>query len=291
MTLKATVRIGMVNFINTAALYEVWKETVHRPDWRVMEAAPAELNRLLEAGALDLGFVSSHEYAEHPGEYRLLADLSISATGAVGSVFLFSALPPEGLNGEVVCLSPQSKTSNGLIKIILEEFYGVRPHYLQATDLNNLTGCRAVLAIGDQALRLQQGGHYPYCLDLGEVWQRHTGLPFVFAVWAVREAFCRQQGETLKAIHQELQRCVRQGRERLLEISQRVAARIPMAPEACHAYLQGIELDLSPAKIKGLSLFCEYLIRRGEAEPEALPLKIIGFAKTAQPTLARRVTY
>lgn len=277
MTTRPLARIGMVNFINTAALYEVWKETVHCPDWQVVEAAPAQLNRMLRGGDLDLGFVSSHEYAEHPHDYHLLADLSISATGAVGSVFLFSELPPEGLNGEVVCLSPQSKTSNGLIRIILEEFHGVRPHYRQAMEINDLAGCRAVLAIGDQALRLQQGGHYPYCLDLGEVWQRHTGLPFVFAVWAVRTEFYRQHAETLMAIHHQLQRCVRQGRERLPEISARVAARIPMPPAACLAYLRGIELDLSPDKVQGLTLFCEHLIRRGEAAAAALPLKIVGF--------------
>jgi chorismate dehydratase len=274
MRSKPFVRIGMVNFINTAALYEVWKETVHRPDWQVVEAAPAQLNHMLRAGTLDLGFVSAHEYAEHPAGYRLLPDLSISATGAVGSVFLFSQRPPAGLEGVEICLSPQSKTSNSLIRIILEEFHGVRPSYRQPTEPDDVAGCRAVLAIGDQALRLRQGGLYPYCLDLGEDWLRHTGLPFVFAVWAVREEFCRRQGETLLVIHQELKRCVRQGRERLEEISQRVAARIPMAQTACLAYLQGIELDLSPEKIKGLTLFCEYLIRRGEADPQALPLKI-----------------
>ena len=274
MTSETPVRIGMVNFINTAALYEVWKETVQRPEWRVVEAAPAELNRLLLAGDLDLGFVSSQEYAEHPEHYRLLADLSISSTGAVGSVFLFSELPPAQLDGERVCLSLQSKTSNALIKIILEDFYGGRPAYRLPAEGGNPEGCRAVLAIGDQALRLKQEGRFPFILDLGEVWQRHTGLPFVFAVWAVREEFCREHGDCLLEIHLELQRCVRQGRARLAEISRQVAPRVPMAASACLTYLQGIELDLDPDKVRGLTLFCEHLIRRGEANPQALPLKI-----------------
>ncbi len=274
MTRATPVRIGMVNFINTAALYEVWKETVHRPEWRVVEAAPAELNRLLLAGDLDLGFVSSLEYAEHPEHYQLLAGLSISSTGAVGSVFLFSELPPERLDGEGLSLSPQSKTSNALIKIILEDFYGVRPEYRLPGESCGAKGCRAQLAIGDQALRLKQAGHYPTVIDLGEVWQRHTGLPFVFAVWAVREEFRRRQGESLAAIHRELLRCTRQGRAELAAISRRVAPRVPMAETACLAYLQGIELDLDPDKLRGLTLFCEHLIRRGEARPEALPLKI-----------------
>ncbi|MDD5759226.1 MAG: menaquinone biosynthesis protein [Desulfobulbaceae bacterium] len=274
MSAEVSARIGMVNFINTAALYEVWKETVHRADWLVVEAAPAELNRLLYEGNLDLGFVSSHEYAEHPDRYQLLPDLSISSTGAVGSVFLFSNVAPHLLTGEVVCLSAQSKTSNELIKIILEDFFGVRPSYHLPIRVGSVTEGRAVLAIGDQALRLKSQGRFPFVLDLGEVWQQHTGLPFVFAVWAVREEFCCQQAQCLGEIHQELKRCIRLGRERLPEISCRVAARVPMGEVECLAYLQGIELDFGPDKMQGLSLFYEHLIRRGEASPQALPVKI-----------------
>ncbi|NIA05506.1 MAG: ABC transporter substrate-binding protein, partial [Proteobacteria bacterium] len=76
-------RIGMVNYINTAPIYEVWKATINRPDWQVTEAPPSVLNRLLAADELDLGFVSSYEYAARPAKYRILADLSISATGPV----------------------------------------------------------------------------------------------------------------------------------------------------------------------------------------------------------------
>lgn len=268
------VRIGMVNFINTAALYEVWKETVRQPEWLVVEATPAELNRMLMAGDLDLGFVSSLEYAEHPGNYRLLADLSISSTGAVGSVFLFSELPPAALSDQLVTLSAQSKTSNALIKIILEDFYGARPRYHLPEGPGEAQEGRAVLAIGDQALRLKQGGRFAHSLDLGEVWQQHTGLPFVFAVWAVREEFCREHGVSLQAIHRELKRCVRAGGARLEEISQRVAPRVPMDPAVCLAYLRGIELNLGPDKVRGLTLFYEHLLRRGAAAPAALPLKI-----------------
>ena len=278
MSAKIEARIGMVNFINTAALYEVWKDTVHRQEWQVVEAVPADLNRLLHEGHLDLGFVSSLEYAEYPERYRLLADLSISSTGAVGSVFLFSEVEPQLLTGEVVSLSAQSKTSNVLIKIILEDFYGARPSYHLPTAAGGTQEGRAVLAIGDQALCLKSQGRFPFVLDLGEVWHRYTGLPFVFAVWAVREEFCCSQGKCLGEIHQALKRCVSLGRELLAEISQRVAPRVPMEPAACLVYLQGIELDLAPEKIQGLELFYEHLIRRGEASSQALPLKICNAA-------------
>jgi chorismate dehydratase len=277
--MKITARIGMVNYINTAPLYEVWRQSVHRADWQVVEAPPAVLNRMLHENELDLGFVSSQEYALHPEKYRIMSDLSISATGAVGSVFLFSELPIAGLDNQLVLLSSQSQTSVSLVKIILEEFHRLRPRYCSGlvSDLDrNVERPVAVLAIGDEALRLAVAGRYPHRLDLGEAWQVRTGLPFVFAVWAVREDFCREESDTVMAIYQELHRCLRQGKERLREISATVAGRVPMDEDACYRYLQGIEYDLSSEKQEALTKFFEYLIERGEVPASALPLKVCG---------------
>ena len=60
------VRIGMVNFINTAPLYDVWLNSVNRPDWNITEAPPSVLNGMLYSDQLDMGLVSSQEYAAHP---------------------------------------------------------------------------------------------------------------------------------------------------------------------------------------------------------------------------------
>ena len=276
--MKITARIGMVNFINTAPLYEVWQQTVRRADWQVTEAPPAVLNRLLHENELDLGFVSSQEYALHPGEYRILSDLSISATGPVGSVLLFSQTPFAQLGERLILLSSQSQTSVSLVKIILEDFYQIQPRYRvgRLAETSALEKPAAVLAIGDEALRLAAEGRYPYRLDLGDAWQVRTGLPFVFAVWAVREDFCRSDPDTVLAIHLELQRCLHQGRAQLREISAKVAGRVPMDKEACYRVLQGIEYDLGSEKQEALKRFFEYLISRGEVPATALPLKVCG---------------
>jgi chorismate dehydratase len=177
----------------------------------------------------------------------------------------------------LVLLSGQSDTSVRLIKIILEEFYRVSPHYRvgdvygAGTRTEDVSG---VLAIGDDALRLKVEGRYPVQLDLGEIWHRSTGLPFVFSVCAVREAFLVEQAETARAIRQTLVDCREQGALRMAEICDRVARRIPMDCEACSQYLMGIEHDLSPIKILALERFFQYLIDRGEAPADALPLKI-----------------
>ncbi len=269
------VRIGMVNFINTAPFYDVWKRTVSRPEWRVTEAAPTELNKLLHQGNLELGLVSSQEYAAHPESYRILADLSISATGPVGSVFFFSDNPLESLADSLLLLTSQSQTSVCLLKIILEEFYAVTPRYISGSVKSYRSNDHGgVLAIGDDALKMRHAGNFAYSFDLAEIWHKHTGLPFVFAVWAVREEFCQSDSASLAVIHRELLRCVKQGRAELEDISRRVAPTLDMTPAACLAYFKGLEYDLGDDKRAALNLFFQYLVNRGEASPQSLPLKI-----------------
>jgi len=271
------VRIGMVNYINTAPINEIWKEQVHEADWQVIEAPPAGLNRMLAADELDLGFVSSYEYAARPDRYRILADLSISATGPVGSVFLFSTVAPEELDNRPVLMTGQSDTSVCLLRIVLEEFYSVKPVYYRGevfADRQAEQEPAAVLAIGDEALRLRYEDRYPVQLDLAEVWHKQTALPFVFALFAVREEYLSQEPDEVKRIHRTLLDCRTSGLARLSEICDRVARRIPMDRAACSSYLHAIEYDLQPVKQQGLQRFFTLLLERGEADRQALPLKI-----------------
>lgn len=270
-------RIGMVNYINVAPIYEIWKEQVLPADWQVIEGQPSELNRMLAEDKIDMGFVSSYAYAIAPHKYQILADLSISATGPVGSVFLFSKLQPQELNGRLILLTGQSDTSIRLVRIILEHFFHVFPRYAVG-DVYTAQGeneeISAVLAIGDDALRLKHEQRYPVQLDLGETWHKHTSLPFVFSVCAVREDFLTEQPNVARAIRQKLVECREQGFRRMKEICERVAFRIPMDCTVCSQYLQGIEHDLTSVKIRALEQFFTYLIDRNEASPDAIPLKI-----------------
>jgi len=268
------IRIGMVNFINTAPIYETWKTRSHPENWHVVEAPPSTLNQMLAAGELDLGFVSSYEYGVRPQQYRILPDLSISANGSVGSVFLFSRIDPKRLSKKQVLLSGQSETSIALVKIILEKFYRVKPDYFVG-DINgelaeNATG---ILAIGDEALRLSASGVFRYQLDLGEVWCKYTDLPFVFAICAVREEFCQNNAEAVDAIHKEFLECKGEGRKSLESICLQVAPRIPMHPDECYVYLRAIEYGLGERKQLALEKYYTYLIERGEGSAHSVPLR------------------
>lgn len=272
---RTITRIGMVNYLNTAPIYEKWKKTVHNENWQVIEAFPSTLNRKLADGEIDLGFVSSVEYGRHPGQYKILSGLSVSAGGPIGSVFLFSHVPMNQLNDVPVLFSAESETSVSLVKIILEEFQGVRPVYstgdLQGTIDEKF---KAVLAIGDDALRLAEKSTYLYEYDLTDIWKHETGLPFVFSLCVVRDEFCVKHPEMLAAIHRELLRCRDEGKKDLQGICEFAAQRIPMAKKKCCQYLSSIEYDLGEQKRKALETFFDFLIKRGDLDKTALPLKI-----------------
>ena len=159
----------------------------------------------------------------------------------------------------------------------LEEFLGVQPIY----SSGEVFGPRAeggepaaILAIGDEALRLKVENRYSVQMDLAEFWNSRTGLPFVFAVCAVREDFLQTAADTAREIRETFLDCRRQGLQRLPEICDRVARRIPMDCEACSLYLRAMQYDLGPAKQQALEKFFTLLIQRGEADMAALPLKI-----------------
>lgn len=270
-------RIGMVSYINVAPIYEVWKEKPLPANWQVIAKHPRELNELLLESKIDMGFVSAFAYALHPERYRIFSGLSISATGPVGSVFLFSRVPPAELDRQPVLLTRQSDTSIRLVQIILEEWYRIQPEYQQGVVYgpdSQAESAQAILAIGDDALRLKREGQWPVVLDLGEEWMRHTGLPFVFSVWVVRDGFIQDQPEEARRIREMLLSCRDEGQARLSEICRTVAARIPMDYEECVQYLKAIEHDLTPVKIQALEKYFTFLIQRGEAPKEAVPVRI-----------------
>ncbi len=257
-------RLGMVNFINTAPVYIPWQEGCTHEAWDVVEGTPTELNNLLRKDELEAGLISSYACGLDYQRYVMLPDLGISATGAVGSVLLFSSVPIEELGGRIVGLTPQSATSVNLLRIILERFYGLTPRYRSGCFLELKQGdAAAYLAIGDEALqrRFSSEGFHQY--DLAEIWLEHTGRPFVFAVCAVRKDHWKNRQQQVLELGDTLAACRSRGQRDLERISSMVAGRIPMKPLKCLEYLRGIEFDLSQEKQEGLLHFFKILAAMG----------------------------
>lgn len=175
---RTTLRLGVVSYLNAEPLvYGLESE----PRFRIERDLPSRVAERLHGGECDLGMIPSIEYAF--GEYAIVPGLAIGSRGPVRSVNLYHRVPLREVRR--VALDTSSRTSVALTKVLLHETLGGAPEYLAHGPAlpRMLEAADAALVIGDPALYLDTDVEH---LDLGEEWQKRTGLPFVYAFWAGR---------------------------------------------------------------------------------------------------------
>lgn len=143
---------------------------------------PAHIADMLKEGTVDVGLVPVAVLPQL-SEYFIVSDYGIAADYDVASVCLFSEVPVQQI--EIIYLDYQSRSSAALLKILMNEFWGIHPQLIETKDESYRTkikGTAAALVIGDRAFEQRRLSTYIY--DLAAEWRAMTGLPFVFAVWA-----------------------------------------------------------------------------------------------------------
>ena len=184
------LRVSAVSYLNTAPLVWGLSQGPQRGLFDLRFSLPSECADALRAGEADIGLVPAIELARQP-DLLVLPGCSISCRGAVRSVLLISLKPIETI--ESFAADTSSRTSVALAQVLLARKYGLRPRvrpYPPKID-DMLEVADAGLIIGDPALRLDPEqtdwrGRPIFVYDLGLEWVDLTGLPMVFAVWAVK---------------------------------------------------------------------------------------------------------
>jgi len=169
-------RIGSLPYLNVRPLVAGLPEAleVH---------SPRDLAERLRAGVIDAGIVPVAACFEE-GRYDVLDGVAIGCDGPVFSVIVAHRRPIEETQEIVVDRS--SRTSALLLEVLLREYWRIEPRRRVAGLEAGPGDAPAALLIGDKAIRVNLDPG-PYTItDLGAVWKAHTGLPFVFAVWALR---------------------------------------------------------------------------------------------------------
>jgi chorismate dehydratase len=253
------VRIGAVNYLNTKPLIEGLEELA--PEAELILDLPSRLADRLGQGDLDVALIPIIEYFRHGG-YSVVPNISIASHGPVLSVTLFSRKPWADVRR--IALDIGSRTSAALTQVLLRNRHHVRPEVvpLPMDASPEELDTDAVLLIGDRAMRACLPG-YAHAYDLGQEWHDWTGLPFVYAVWAVREGV--DLGPVATALHE----AKRFGQARVGAIAHREAPALGLDAGFCRRYLGNIiRYDLGPRELAGLHhyymLACELgLARRG----------------------------
>ncbi len=185
-----SITIGEISYTNILPIYYYLnRKKLIENGCTFVPQIPSQLNQTMAEGKVDVGGISSFAYGENFDRYHILPNLSVSANNKVGSIFLFSKVPIEQLKEKKVALTSSSATSINLLKIILHYFYGTTNDYVihQPNFQLMMENHDACLLIGDDAIvtSWKEGSKY-YRYDLAELWNKFTGYPMTFAVFAIR---------------------------------------------------------------------------------------------------------
>lgn len=252
------LKIGKIPYANLFPIFHLLKRDCDCSGYEFVEDMPSRLNKMLREGMVDVSPSSSIEYLRNPSLYNIINGHSISSSGPIGSILLFSDRPLEKMDGAGIHVTFQSETSVGLLAVILKKFYG---HNCTLTISDRPESCLLpFLLIGDDALQYNKGhgqnkpgAPCRYVYDLGRIWYEKTGLPFVFALWIFRKD-CPDKG-LLERLEKDLDRVQYAALKDFPNIASHAPIRSFMTEGEIVGYWQKIQYGLEERHIRGLELF------------------------------------
>jgi chorismate dehydratase len=118
------------------------------------------------------------------------------------------------------------------------------------------------MLIGNMGLKFRYFPPHGYrVFDLGEIWTSETGLPFVYAIYAVNSGV--HLGENLRTL--SVAKSI--GLKNVERIAKIESRKLDFSEEICLRYLtERIKYDLGEKEIKGISAYSKFLAELGEIE-------------------------
>lgn len=264
------IRIGHIKYMNVAPVNFAFDSDnlSGRAIWKNIIAPPAELNRKMEAGDLDISAVSAAAYAFNSDDWMIIPGLSIGCDDEVMSVILASDFRIEDLDGKKVAFTMESDSAANLMKIIFAEKC-VSP-YIEKKSLKKIDDVgqnyAAALVIGDSALTVDWAGRFRYVFDLCSIWSGMRGLPFVFGLWAVRKEIAEKYPDLVTEVAEMLRSSLEKGLNNLDLISENSSRDSGLTYETCRKYFSLLDYRLPHDQLKGLSRFYSDLYDKGLIE-------------------------
>ena len=235
------LRVGRIPYLNCEPFF-------HRLDGvELVDLIPRRLGEAMASGELDAGPLSLMDYVRL--ENRLVPlPYGIGCPTGARSVLVFSDRPLSALTGARVGITGETSTSVELLRVLLALRYRVEPEAWVGAE----EACDAMLLIGDQAIqRLNRGPRARHVADLGLEWRDWTGLPFVFARWAVA---ARVSTPERRAFETALDAALGRAMEALPGIA--AAHRdLGWSPAEVASYLRNFSFRLGPDEEKGAAEF------------------------------------
>ena len=240
--------VAASSYLNAAPLcYSFVQGEQKRSCTFLSDKAPARCAELLADGHADAALIPVIDYQRVSG-LKIAPGACVASLKTVRSVVLASRVPVEEIRS--VALDTSSRTSAALVQIILSRFYSVTPSYrASAPDLTRMLESNdAALMIGDPAMLIDRSALHVY--DLAQEWRNHTGLPFVFAFWAIRADSKAWPGDV------DFSKGKLEGLAHIHDIAEEYSRSLGLTREDLVSYLtENISYNLDEESMRGLSLY------------------------------------
>jgi len=269
-----TLRCGRIKYTNDLPIYAAFDAGAIEYPGALHADVPARLNAMLLSGELDMSPVSAFAWAANADRLVLLPDLCIGARDEVVSVVLVSPKPPGLLGSAPVYVSEESASGRYLLRIILEQRYGVRPSYVDESEpYARASAGDPTLLIGDAAIDAIERFPAEAVYDLGRLWHEWSGHQTVFAVWAARRHAYEKDPAPFHACMHALTDAYTWSRSHgpiVVGLAQRTIARPAGFYES---YYGKLNFMFHAAARNGLAAYCRELVEIGAIADVPAPMR------------------
>lgn len=249
------MKLGKISYLNTLPYFHFLGERWLKQH-QLVSAPPAQLGKMAREGLIDAAPFSAVDADSlvRSGDFEYLGNLGIAGRGPILSILLFGVDDPKSLEGKSIAVTSHTATTVRLMEIWLKEHIGIQ--HWEKVPLGQ--AAQATLLIGDEALsRLKREAESePAPIDLCEAWTKWTGLPFVFARWAVRKSVSEaHRRELLVSLESALDLAL----DDLDSVAERAAEDSTFEPDFIKDYLRHIIFKLGIEEAEGERLFLDKL--------------------------------
>jgi chorismate dehydratase len=259
-------RLSVVSYLNSLPLGWGFLHGEQQGIFDLCFSVPSACADALASKQVDIGLIPAIEYQRIP-QLAIIPGMALASKNSVSSVLIISRVPFEEIRS--LASDTSSRTSLAMLKILFLEKVGRLPDLVQIPpDLSAMLKSHdAALLIGDSALQAGKNGFHVY--DLAEEWIRMTGLPFVFAFWAVRGELSVPEKESFQASFEF-------GRRHLNEISLEQSTLLGIPQPDIFRYLTwNMNYSLDEDNLSGMRLFYQLAGKHGIIR-EINPLRFVG---------------
>ena len=247
------LRVSFIEYLNSVPLGWGFLNGPYRETFDLIFDKPSQCAEHLSTGEADIGLIPVIEY-QRISDLLILPDISIASKHEVRSVLFVSKKPLERIRRIAVDIS--SRTSVALLQILFRKFYridSISYHAEPPDPVRMLELYDAALIIGNAALAVPRGHYDVY--DLAYEWNRFTGLPFVFAFWAVRA------GVDLEGQAEIFYRSREQGLREVQKIANLYAGKLGVPSSDISNYiLNNLDYSLDQSNLQGLQTFFDMAV-------------------------------